>query len=231
MSNSKYLQPKKYFDFFLKKIKNVFFTLENGGERVDMVFTSPLLLSDNEKCHLKRYQFASSHIESGETVGDFACGTGYGSVILAQKAKSVVGADIDKRVIANITQKYHTIKNLSFKEADLLKLNFKEEFDCIVSFETIEHFVEDDINTVLTIFNTSLKKGGRLILSTPYMQKKDKNSLRFHKTFCIDEQKITTLLFQHGFTNPVFFYQSYSWPAISKANVTKEFIICIAQKS
>jgi cyclopropane fatty-acyl-phospholipid synthase-like methyltransferase len=231
MSN-KYLQPKKYFHFLVKKIKSMVSNLENGGERVDIVFSSSALLDENEKCHLKRYQFASTYITPADTVADFACGTGYGSALLAEKAARVVGVDIDQKVIASISEKYKDTSNLSFINTDLLQIDFKDHFDCIVSFETIEHFTESDIVKLLTLFHTALKSGGTLIMSTPYMQKNDKQALRagFHKTFFIDETKITAWLTKLGFDQLDFYYQSYAWPAVSKADVEKDFVICVARK-
>lgn len=228
---SKYLQPKKYFHFLVKKVKSVFSNLENGGERVDIVFQSPTLLNENEKCHLKRYQFASTYIHNTDDVADFACGTGYGSAILAEKAHSVIGADIDSGVITTITDKYKNIKNLSFINTDLRALSFTNKFTSIVSFETIEHFTEVEIVQLLALFNNALISGGRLIISTPYMQKNDKRALQgFHKTFFIDEEKISSWFTKTGFGKFDFYYQSYDWPAVSKADVTKDFIICIAYK-
>src|SRR5438270_362186 len=40
-----------------------------------------------EELHLGRYRFASSRIETGTMVLDAACGSGYGSAILAQHAR------------------------------------------------------------------------------------------------------------------------------------------------
>lgn len=117
MKYSKYLNPKKYFHFIISKIKNIFSNIENGGERVDIVFNSNMLLNDNEKCHLNRYLFANSLINEEDSVADFACGTGYGSAIMALKAKSVLGIDIDADVVSKIDKKYKSkgILNLSFK--------------------------------------------------------------------------------------------------------------------
>jgi cyclopropane fatty-acyl-phospholipid synthase-like methyltransferase len=231
--NSKYLQPKKYFYYVIKKIKGFFSNLENHGERVDIVFSNPVLLDENEKCHLKRYQFASECIKGTDTVGDFACGTGYGTALLATKAATVLGIDIDSRVVSKIAQKYKHTPTISFKHGDLLQIDFVEQFDRIVSFETIEHFIETDIVKLLHLFNTALKPGGMLIMSTPYMQKDDRQALRagFHKTFFINEEKIKEWLSQSMFDTLDFYYQSYDWPAVSKADVDKDFVICIAHKS
>ncbi len=232
MQNNKYLQPKKYFDFIVTKIKNVFSGLENSGERVDIFFKKDFLLNENEKCHLKRYAFAESYINSGDRVGDFACGTGYGSAILASKAKSVLGIDIDGRVVKKIKERYADVPNLEFFESDLLSMSLENEFDVIVSFETIEHFKEEDILRLLNLFHKALVPGGKIIISTPYMQKNDRPALRagFHQTFFIDEKKITEWMEKTGFKVREFYYQSYDWPVLSKADVEKDFLISIAEK-
>lgn len=231
MPHSKYLQPKKYFYFLVKKIKSLFSDLENHGERVDIFFKKDFLLDENEKCHLKRYNFAKSYMNETERVGDFACGTGYGSVILASKAKSVVGLDIDGRVIEKVKDRYKDVSNLEFLESDLLKMDFEAEFETIVSFETIEHLKEEDILKLLTLFHKALKPSGKLIISTPYMQKNDRQALAgFHETFFIDEEKIKNWMAKTGFKIRDFYYQSYDWPAVSKADVSKEFIISVAEK-
>lgn len=232
MLRSKYLQPKKYFYFLVKKIKSIFSDLENRGERVDIFFKKDFLLDENEKCHLKRYTFAKSYVKEGDRVGDFACGTGYGSAILASKAREVVGLDIDSRVISKIKERYKDTSNLKFIESDLLDLNFENEFDIIVSFETIEHLKEEDILKLLGLYNKALKPSGKLIISTPYMQKNDRQALQagFHKTFFIDENVITGWMKKSGLIVREFYYQSYNWAALSKADVEKDFIISIAEK-
>lgn len=232
MARSKYLQPRKYFYYLIRKIKGVFSGLENGGERVEIFFKSKVLLDDNEKCHLERYSFVASFIGSEDSVADLACGTGYGSVMLASKAASVVGVDIDSSVIKSIKDKYVSIKNLSFLESDLLDINFENQFDYIVSFETVEHFAEEDILKLLAIFNRALRSGGKLIISTPYMQKDDERAIEmgFHKTFFIDEDKITKWMSDNGFKASEFYYQSYDHQVISASVKQKDFVICIAEK-
>ncbi|QKY70748.1 bifunctional 2-polyprenyl-6-hydroxyphenol methylase/3-demethylubiquinol 3-O-methyltransferase UbiG [Lentibacillus sp. CBA3610] len=57
----------------------------------------------------------------------------------------------------------------TFKEADITDSSLPEklgEFDCIVSFETIEHVAEEE-QFLANVFNM-LKPGGTLILSTPF---------------------------------------------------------------
>ncbi len=232
MTESKYFRPQKYFHFLTTKIKRFFSSLENEGERVDILFSPGVLLNENERCHLARYQFAQAILSKDDHVGDFACGTGYGSIMLAKAVRYVTGIDIDGRVINKIQKKYKNIQNVIFRELDLLTLDSQEEFDTIVSFETIEHFSEKDILKLFHVFHTALKQDGLLIFSTPYMQKDDQKALDmgFHKTFFINEDKISSWMGITGFRVHLFFYQNYQSPEISRSLDKKDFIICIAQK-
>ena len=64
-----------------------------------------------QKNHLRRYEFAKDIINFGDICGDFACGTGYGSVLISDKAKEIIGADLDKIVVDTIKKRYENINN------------------------------------------------------------------------------------------------------------------------
>lgn len=57
------------------------------------------------------------------------------------------------------------IDRVKFDVADLTKINYKEEFDFILSVDVMEHIVEDEV--VFGNFSKALKKGGRLLVNTP----------------------------------------------------------------
>lgn len=139
-----------------------------------MKFTGERLIPDIEctrnkflyKEHIMRYKFASRFIED-KTILDIACGTGYGTNIMVNngKPKFIVGADKSEEAIIYALNRY-VGKNTDFKkiEAPILDLQ-NEYFDCIVSFETLEHIT--DQKKMIMEFYRVLKKGGFLILSTP----------------------------------------------------------------
>lgn len=111
---------------------------------------------------LARYQFALKYVRKGDKVLDVACGTGYGSSLLAQKGK-VVGIDINRDAIKYAKRKY---RRVSFLVADAQKLPFKDgEFDLAVSFEFIEHIKKPE--KLLHEVKRVLKRKGTFILSTP----------------------------------------------------------------
>ena len=114
--------------------------------------------------HFHRYAFARELV-GGLKVLDAACGEGYGSAILATKASSVTGVDISVNAVEHARTRY-TSEQLNFHVSDCLDLPFDDdEFDCIVSFETLEHL--EDHDGLMTQFRRVLKPGGFLLLSSP----------------------------------------------------------------
>jgi len=96
---------------------------------------------------------------------DAACGEGYGSSILARHAAAVTGVDISPETIAHAQQRYPA-SNIDFQAADCAELPFEDDsFDCIVSFETLEHLEPQD--ALLAGFRRVLRPGGFLLISTP----------------------------------------------------------------
>jgi SAM-dependent methyltransferase len=210
--------------------------LEEGGERVFIDYSARNVDFDQlnmyQKNHYRRYEFARSLVSAGDAVGDFACGTGYGSAMLAEKVGRVVGVDLNEKVIRSIRRRYVGIRNLEFRCADLLKLGFESTFDAIVSFETIEHLPEDQIPSLFAVFNRALKAGGCLILSTPYEQPDSEaaHRLGFHKTFRIREETITRWLQPARLRIQMTKYQNYKTHSVEDQLDLKEMIICVAEK-
>lgn len=118
--------------------------------------------------HIHRYIFACQLVKNKHVL-DLACGEGYGSNLLADVAKKVVGLDVDHKTIQNAEKKYNK-KNLSFICCDASKLCFDDNFfDIVVSFETIEHLENQEL--FLKEVKRVLKHNGILILSTPNKKK------------------------------------------------------------
>ena len=168
-----FLVKKEVYDF------NKSNPLGGNGERVDIQLNDKLnfdKLDVYQRNHLKRYEFAKHYIKENEICGDFACGTGYGSVLLASKAKQVIGADINAEVIEKISLRYDSIKNVSFFHKNILELDYENKFDSIVSFETLEHFEEENIIKLLTIYNRALKQSGKIIFFYALYARKKRRS-------------------------------------------------------
>ncbi|WP_376697031.1 class I SAM-dependent methyltransferase [Wenzhouxiangella sp. EGI_FJ10305] len=133
--------------------------LEFTGER----FT-PECVREMAYEHWHRYAWATELVDGAEVL-DAACGEGYGSRLLAARAKSVVGVDIGEEAVAHARERYRG-DNLRFDQADATRLPFGDDsFDVVVSFETLEHLEAQE--TLLAEFRRVLRPDGFLIISSP----------------------------------------------------------------
>ena len=122
-----------------------------------------------EEEHLARYRYASQFTK-GASVIDAACGSGYGSLLLAENgAREVIGVDISEDAIATAKRKY-LLPSGKFVALDVEKLSQlgKGIADVVVSFETIEH-VSDDAKFLDAVYDV-LKEGGTFFVSTPELR-------------------------------------------------------------
>jgi SAM-dependent methyltransferase len=118
--------------------------------------------------HRKRYEFALPFCE-GKEVLDGACGAGYGSALLATRARRVLGVDRSAEAIAYARTRYRA-GNLEFVEDDLLALGVPDgSFDVVCAFETIEHV--DDRERYLAEVTRVLRANGVYLVSTPQVQR------------------------------------------------------------
>jgi len=118
--------------------------------------------------HLVRYELAKSYSQ-GKVVLDVACGSGYGSYLLADKAEKVWAIDINQEALALAEKKYQhpKIKFLA-DDVEILSKVGDKMIDLAVSFETIEHLKNPD--NYLEQLKRVLKTDGLALISTPNRQ-------------------------------------------------------------
>lgn len=92
----------------------------------------------NWTLHLQRYVFALKYCVNKKIL-DIACGSGYGMSLISSVAKNVEGIDIDKKTIEWAKINNHFYSPVKFKSLDVEKEKINGKFDCVISFETIEH--------------------------------------------------------------------------------------------
>lgn len=115
--------------------------------------------------HWHRYAFAME-LARGRHVLDAASGEGYGAVLLARTAASVLGIDLAPEAVAHAQARYGGPR-LRFEQGDVLRLDgiADASLDLVVSFETLEHLADHD--ALLAAFARVLKPEGLLVISTP----------------------------------------------------------------
>lgn len=118
--------------------------------------------------HLQRYAWAAALVEDRRVL-DLASGEGFGAAMLATRAASVLGVDVDERTVQHARLNY-SAANLGFEVGTALDLRGLEDasFDVVVAFEVLEHVSEHD--RLLDEVRRVLAPDGLLVLSTPDRQ-------------------------------------------------------------
>ena len=150
----------------LDQISDVAWLYKNRLERMDASFKAPFFNTNRQEFHLERYRFAANFVKD-KVVADIASGTGYGSSLLntTGSPKFIYSVDISADGI-EYARKYYDDPNIEFICASADETGIKSEsVDIVVSFETIEHVVDD--TKLLEEFFRILRPGGVLICSTP----------------------------------------------------------------
>jgi len=114
--------------------------------------------------HLTRYRAAEPFVK-GKVVLDIASGSGYGTNLLSQGAKRVIGVDVDTAAVEYAKENFGA-KNIEFKHGDATNIPLEDNaVDVVVTFETIEHV--KDFKAFLREIDRVLKPDGVLLMSTP----------------------------------------------------------------
>jgi len=102
------------------------------------------------------------------TILDFGCGEGrYIEEFLKVNPYKIIGADISAYAIKNAKKKFPKGRFYIISGDDGEKLPFKTaKADFILAADVIEHIF--DVTNFLKEMNRTLKKGGKIFISTPY---------------------------------------------------------------
>ena len=117
----------------------------------------------DEARHLAAYLYARELARDREVL-DAGCGEGFGTVLLAETARRVVGIDYSEAAVAAARAAYRR-PNLEFRRLDVHELpGLGLPFDLVTNFQVIEHLPEP--GRFLTAVRAALKADGVLMLTT-----------------------------------------------------------------
>ncbi len=117
-----------------------------------------------------RYHFLAPRVPAGQRILDIACGSGFGSALLAERAEVVVGVDYLEEYVAKARERYPEGPRLRFLAGDGQRFLYEGGdgwFDLAVSLHTLEHVPDD--RAMLAALHRNLRPGGRLILEVPIL--------------------------------------------------------------
>jgi 2-polyprenyl-3-methyl-5-hydroxy-6-metoxy-1,4-benzoquinol methylase len=131
--------------------------------------------------HIHRYDFAAA-LCGGLRVLDLACGSGYGSAILAETATAVHGVDNDVATIDLASATVGKRTEATFEVADaiaVLGCDLSDRYDVIVCFEALEHL--NDLDSAVRGLREQARRGVQLIVSVPNSRAFEEDN-EFHMT-------------------------------------------------
>jgi 2-polyprenyl-3-methyl-5-hydroxy-6-metoxy-1,4-benzoquinol methylase len=138
--------------------------------------------ADEVSVVFSRHKFTYEYIQQytgNRTVIDVGCGTGYGSRILSENAREVIGIDLNNEAIAYCRENYKS-ENLSFVQSDVFSLNEERKYDIAVTLQVIEHV--DNVSEFCDKLKSIVKEGGGVFISTPNIpvDQKIRNKNSYH---------------------------------------------------
>jgi 2-polyprenyl-3-methyl-5-hydroxy-6-metoxy-1,4-benzoquinol methylase len=114
--------------------------------------------------HCKAYHFAS-HRFKGKEVVDLGCGSGYGTEVMADSVRRIVGLDVDREVVDALNRSNRK-ENLQFQAFDGTRVPLSDaSVDAVVSLQVIEHVA--DVPRFLEEIHRILKPSGEAMFTTP----------------------------------------------------------------
>jgi 2-polyprenyl-3-methyl-5-hydroxy-6-metoxy-1,4-benzoquinol methylase len=132
-----------------------------------------ILLSEGDSPNAEQYVLLMMHraayahaarLVDGKAVLDIGCNTGYGTIMMAGHAKTIIGVDVSERAIDKAKSDYGS--QVAFQLVDGEHLPFDDNaFDFITGFQLIEHLVEYD--SFMSEVNRVLAPGGVAVFTTP----------------------------------------------------------------
>jgi SAM-dependent methyltransferase len=135
---------------------------QNADLRVDP--NVPIFADSRARFAQERYRFAAAD-SAGKRVLDAACGTGFGSAMLSERSRGVVGVDHCEEAVSYAARHFGSAR-ATFRKSCVEALPFEENsFDLVVSFETLEHLVAP--RACLAEFARVLDPEGTAIFSIP----------------------------------------------------------------
>lgn len=185
--------------------------LINDGERMIPEFHKNSITYSE---HMLRYELAKKYCIN-KNVLDIASGSGYGTKILAEKAKNVIGVDVNKNAVKYASNNY-SAKNIQYKVGSAVKIPIDEKsMDVCVSFETLEHLNIKDGEKFVKEINRVLKDEGVLVLSTPNDKNVPKGNHYHFKEYT--DKEIKKLLDKHFKYVKIYYQHDFIGTYIAKS--------------
>lgn len=152
-------------------IKNIFADTIRKHQSLRVLFYKTLDLMFLRSWYVRKELREIRKSFGNKIINILDAGTGFGQYTYFMSTKlqpnKILAIDVKEDWIDDCKNFFQTknFQNIKFDVQDLIKINYKNEFDLIVCVDVMEH-IEDDI-TVFQNFYNALKEDGFLLINTP----------------------------------------------------------------
>lgn len=115
--------------------------------------------------HMKAYDVAAE-MSNGKVVLDYGCNNGYGTALMSDVSKKVIGVDVSRHAIESAHERYGKIANTEFYllQDRVLPLD-DNTVDMVVSFQVVEHI--ENTTPYFDEIRRVLRPDGVAVFTTP----------------------------------------------------------------
>jgi SAM-dependent methyltransferase len=160
----------------------------------DQFLNQFLLLPEHKRTFwLEGAVFCGLGIESGKRLLELCCGMGwYTDYFYSPFASEIVAVDFDPRAI-EMAQRFHQRPNIKYEVMDIREKLPEGTFASVVWDGAIEHFTEEEIDSIMQRMRAAMTPGARLVGYT-VAEPADAPHLPSHETHFTDIVHLGTLL-------------------------------------
>ncbi len=116
---------------------------------------------------LARYKFCAKILDDKKNILEVGCGDSFGIPIVAQGKDSVLGIDVDDRLLEGDKKRLEKIKNIRFENCNICERSPEGLFDGAYSIDVIEHLDKNLDDSFVKNVCDVLTEDGIYIIGTP----------------------------------------------------------------
>lgn len=146
-------------------------SLANYWDGIAEAFEDEVLdVLGNDRKHIIK-DCLQKHVPKGGVSGDFGCGLGKGTQLLAEWSASVFAVDISEQLLARARKRCRRLKNITYIQCDLRsKTPVDRKLDAVLAVNVLILPTYKDRQAILRTFRRSLSPNGNLILVVPSLE-------------------------------------------------------------
>ena len=175
-----------------------------------------------------RHKFIGKMIEGKKKVLDIGCGDGFGTTIVSQFVKKIIGIDYYKIHIDEAKKNLEkNFRNIKFSASNIFEIDYINYFDAAYSMDVLEHISKkEELNFMKSVCKT-LKADGIFIVGMPSLESQKYASAANKKEHINCKTGKSLKQFCEKFFKSVFLFSMNDEIVHTGFSPMSQYIICI----